>query len=366
MRKTFRRGLTATFASAAVLALVVPSAIADTGPMRDDNDPMNASVQSNYSNTAHLFRVAGPDRVDTAIKLMNASSKSWGETFILARSDDFPDALAGGPLADVYNAPILLTAPGDTVDPRVVAAAQAKGFTKVIILGGTGVITEVAEVKLQPLFETTRMRGVDRYETAKNIALEVVKKVTNNGVNKRTVNVYLATGMNFPDGLAAGAAAADNDGVVLLTEDYKMNMEFTYKFLKRQYDTLTQYLNGIEIHTVGGQAEGAARSSIEDIRDTNTGKDRYETAAMLFGKYKHTPEKVAIVSGEGFADAVSAGGWVSNHDGALLLTDNASLNSYTQAALGSYYAGHADIVVVGGTASVSMNVSNQLAALMTW
>ena len=31
------------------------------------------------------------------------------------------------------------------------------------------------------------------------------------------MNVYLATGTNFPDAMAAGAAAADNDGIVLLT-----------------------------------------------------------------------------------------------------------------------------------------------------
>lgn len=337
--------------------------------MRDDDDYKITAQWDNYSNTKRLFRVAGPDRIDTAIKLNKSSNKVWSDNCILARDDDFPDALAAAPLADVLDAPIYLTAPGNTVDARTVAAmkAQNKKCKNVFVLGGTGVITENATSKLwADGFSVTRLRGVDRYETAKNIAIETANRVTNWGANPRTINVYLATGKNFPDALAAGAAAADNDGVVLLTEDTKMNTEFTYKFLKRQYDTLVPGINGIEIHTVGGQAEAAARSSIEDIRDTNTGKDRYQTATMLFGKYHHSINKVAITSGETFADAITAGAWVANHDGALLLTENASLNGYTKTALTNYYAGNTDIVVVGGNGAVSPAVSAQLGALMTW
>lgn len=375
MGKNTRRGLTAAAAGLAAMAIAAPALAADVPSMRDDNDHMTWQWD-NYSNTKRLFRVAGPDRIDTAIKLNKSSSKVWSNNCILARDDDFPDALAAAPLADVLDAPIYLTAPGDTVDARTVAAMKAQftslnprlnGCKNVYVLGGTGVITENATSKLwADGFAVTRLRGVDRYETAKNIAIETANKVMNEGANPRTINVYLATGKNFPDALAAGAAAADNDGVVLLTEDTKMNTEFTYKFLKRQYDTLMPGINGIEIHTVGGQAEAAARSSIEDIRDTNTGTDRYQTATKLFGKYHHSINKVAITSGETFADAITAGAWVANHDGALLLTENASLNGYTKTALTNYYAGSTDIVVVGGTGAVSPAVSAQLGALMTW
>ncbi|MCQ6278654.1 cell wall-binding repeat-containing protein [Bacillus sp. EB600] len=53
-------------------------------------------------------RIAGQDRYSTAVAI---SQKGWqtSQTVILARGNDFPDALAGTPLAYKENAPILLT-----------------------------------------------------------------------------------------------------------------------------------------------------------------------------------------------------------------------------------------------------------------
>ncbi|MFV0463361.1 MAG: cell wall-binding repeat-containing protein [Nostocoides sp.] len=337
-------------------------------PWADNSDPMTGQAE-NWNNLEHLFRVAGPDRVSTSIKLMNSSSKEWGRTVIIARSDDFADALASGPLADVLDAPVLLSAPGSRIDARVLAAIDAGGFARVELIGGTGVFTEGARTQLEGLgYNVVRDRGVDRYETAVGIAKRTLQiGLDDPAVTKRNVNVYLATGVDFPDALAAGAAAADNDGVVLLTKD-KVMEDFTYNFLTRQADTIHAKINGIEIHTVGGQAETAAKARIEDIADTNTGADRYATAAMLFGKYKNGINKVAIVSGEGFADGVVAGAWVANHDGALLLTKNAMLPAPTKAILATptWADGDTDIVVVGGTGSVSPAVSAEIAELMTW
>lgn len=367
MRKNTLRGATVLVASAAAFALVAPMASAGPAdPFRDDNDGMSKQA-SDFNNLNRLFRVAGKDRVSTAIKLMNSSKKKWGKEVIIARSDDFADALSAGPLADVLDAPILLSAPGDSIDPRVVQAALDKGFKKVTLIGGTGVFTEKARAQAEGAgWTVTRNRGVDRYETAVGIAKRALNIGFLGNVNKRSVNVYLATGIDFPDALAAGAAAADNDGVVLLSKDTAME-DFTYKFLTKQYKTVGPNVNGIEIHTVGAQAEAAAESRIEDIADTNSGANRYDTAAMLLGKYQRAPKKIAIVSGEGFADGVAAAGWVANHDGALLLTRNGFLSPETDAALDPYYdETKVDIVVVGGTGSVSNNVSVQLASRMTF
>lgn len=363
-----RRGAVALVATAATFGLVAPMASAEPGShYRDDDDDM--TVQSDdYSNTSHLYRVAGPSRISTAIKLMDSSDKEWGDTVIIARDDDFADALASGPLADVLDAPVLLSGPGHSIDSRTMAAIGGERFSNVILIGGTGVFTENAEAQLVAAGKNVeRQRGVDRYETAVGIAIRTVEEGVESGAETGNINVYLATGMDYPDALAAGAAAADNDGVVLLTRDKEMD-KFTYEFLTGQYDTLFGYETHIQIRTVGGQAEAAARSSIEDIRDTNSGKNRYETAVMLAEKYKNDINKVAITSGENYADGVTAAAWVANHDGALLLTRNAFLSPETAAFIGDekWIDGDTDIVVVGGTGSVSQNVSDQLAAMMTW
>lgn len=371
MSKARRLSSIAALSTAASLAFA-GTAFADQGAAyQDDPD----SIQTQYSidnNLDNLFRVAGPDRVSTSIKLMDSTTK-WNtaakaDRAIIATSEDFADALSAGPLADVYDAPILLSKPGASIDSRVVTRLKQKGFNRVTLIGGTGVFNESARAQLEAAGLTVdRQRGINRYETAVGIAKRTADFAYNSGTTRRTVNIYLATGVDFADAIASGAAAADNDGVVLLTKD-KTVEEFTYNFLTKERDRLPAWANGIEIHTVGGQAEAAAHNAgLEDVRDTNTGKDRYETAALLFGKFKNPIEKVAVVSGEGFADGVAAAGFVANHDGALLLTRNNSLPAITKATLATVADSDVDVVVVGGTGSVSRAVSDQIAnELYTW
>ena len=367
MSSTTRRiSLAAAAALTGSLTIGMGAFAAPSTPYQDDADYAWTHFATNDGNK-NLYRVAGTDRVATAIKLMNATSKHWSDTVIIARSDNFADALASAPLADVKDAPLLVSAPGSSIDSRVLSAIKYR-FHKVILLGGTGVFTEAARAQLEGLgMFVTRMRGIDRYETAVGIAKVVANDLAmryraEGWTFKKTVNVYLATGLAFPDAMGAGAAAADNDGVVLLTAGSKMSAS-TYKFLKKEWKTIPWFGNGIEIHTVGGAAEKAAKSSIEDIADTNTGADRYATAVMLANKFKHPVKKIAVASGETYADGVTAGAWIANHDGPLVLTANASLPKVVSNYLFKFADGGADVVVVGGTGSVSRNVSAQIANL---
>ncbi len=368
MSSTTRRiSIAAAAALTGSLALGTGALAAPSTPYQDDADCSWTSVATNDGNK-HLYRVAGTDRVVTAIKLMNATSKHWGKTVIIARSDIFPDALSAAPLADVLDAPILVSKPGSSIDSRVLDAIQRRHFDTVLLLGGTGVFTEAARAQLEKMgLDVERQRGIDRYETAVGIAKRTARALAFRHAAEgftwdKTVNVYLATGLDFPDALAAGAAAADNDGVVLLTAGSRMNAS-TYEFLKNEWKLLPEWANHIEIHTVGGAAEKAAKSSIEDIVDTNTGANRYATAVMLANKYQHRIEKIAVASGENHADGVVAGGWIANHDGPLLLTANASLPTVVSNYLFKFADGGTDVVVVGGTGSVSRNVSAQIANL---
>jgi len=363
---TRRISIAAAAALAGSLTFGMGAQASPADPYQDDPDPMT-SVATNDGNE-DLFRVAGTDRVATAINLMDASKKHWSSTVIIGRSDDFADVLAAGPLADVLDAPVLISKPGSELDSRVLKAIKNGKFSRVILLGGTGVFTEGVRKQLEKRgLQVERQRGIDRYETAvgiaKRVARELSKRCKAEGYTwQKNINVYLATGTNFPDAMAAGAAAADNDGVVLLTKGSKMNAS-TLKFLRQEWKLIPEYGNAIEIHTVGRDAELAARSSIEDIYDTNTGRDRYETAVMLASKFQHKIRKVAVTSGENFADGAFAGAWIANHDGPLVLTANASLPKVVSNYLFTFADGHTDIVVVGGPGSVSRNVSGQIADL---
>ena len=94
-----------------------------------------------------MARLAGSDRVATAIQ------SSWAEfgdgqagAVVLARSDAFPDALAGTPLAAAAHAPLLLTPPTG-LDDRVraeIARVLAPGGA-VYLLGGPSALSPDVE-----------------------------------------------------------------------------------------------------------------------------------------------------------------------------------------------------------------------------
>jgi N-acetylmuramoyl-L-alanine amidase len=398
MGKAHRRTSAVIVAALSSLALAGMAIAAPSDSYKDDPDRIQHqwSIDNNLDN---LFRVAGPDRISTSIKLMESTSKwafcgewwhdgngpsdatmryNWErncDTVIVASAEDYPDALTAAPLADVYNAPVLLTNTG-SIDARVLTAIGEHKFKNAIIVGGTGIFPAGAMQQLEDvvgIMDVQQVGGINRYETAVAIAKRVGWKASGQGVNPWTVNVYLASGVNFPDALAAGPAAADNDGVVLLTANGGLE-KFTQGFLDGQLNWNSIFgmpvFNSVEIHVVGGPARTAVlNSDVENINPANVtvGTDRYDTAAMLAGKFKHPIEKVAIASGENFPDGVAAGGFVANHDGALLLTRNAYLSPQTRTFLEGIADTDVDVIVVGGTGSVSRAVSETIATeLYTW
>ena len=60
-----------------------------------------------------MERIAGADRIGTSVAVSQLTFPIGGtaSAVVLARSDDFPDALTGGPLAAHLHAPVLLTTP---------------------------------------------------------------------------------------------------------------------------------------------------------------------------------------------------------------------------------------------------------------
>ena len=77
-----------------------------------------------HAATPSLVRLAGPDRVGTAIEIAKQHA-TFNEYAILARADAYPDALAGAALAGAYQAPLYLT-PSDHLDPRVLTQLEAQ------------------------------------------------------------------------------------------------------------------------------------------------------------------------------------------------------------------------------------------------
>ncbi len=161
--------------------------------------------------TPPVLRLGGAGRIDTAIQISQdyiadvGSTQGTATSVVLARSDSFPDALAGGPLAVAKAGPLLLTPPG-SLDPRVLTEIKrvlAPGAT-VYLMGGEGALSAaVATEVTQAGYVTQRFAGTDRFDTALKVAQVIVGTPTGTGTNIGLVVV--TTGTDFPDALAAGA-----------------------------------------------------------------------------------------------------------------------------------------------------------------
>lgn len=361
-----RRGAAALLAAGAMV-LAPLSATADDSTIIDVDGPAEITVPGG----PNIYRFANYDRVTTAIEAMQRTNGVWGDTAIIATTATYQDALAATPLADVLDAPILLNAPGDTLDPRVAAALHGEEISKIIILGGSDVFSEafVDSVEANGFTFDARVNGVNRYQTAVALAREAIYRDEEGVLNN--ANIFLADGTDFADALAAGAAAANHSGVVLLTKGSTGLDSATYNAITGENGGWNDWWleNHSSMIAVGGPARAAAAIGHQEdpleIHDAVVGADRYETAVMLAAKYVPFAETYTIASGEKFPDAVVAGAFAGNVDGPLLLTQETNLPRVVEAYLSAPERRETvdAVVVFGGTNSVAPSVSREVANL---
>jgi hypothetical protein len=265
-------------------------------------------------------RIAGATRVETAVFASTEQFPAAGaETFlfpqadtaVIARADQFADALAGGPLAVAKHGPLLLTPP-DALAPAVLQEVDRilPEGTGVYVLGGTQAIsTAVEDALIAAGHPVHRLAGVDRYTTAVAIARE----------EGSPTRVFLVTGRNFPDGLAAGACAAAGRAAILLTDDATLP-QVTLDYVA---DT------GKVPFAIGGPAAQAWPNAIATV-----GADRYETSAKLADACTTitSPDQtvqsipvIGIASGENFPDALTGSAHIGRWGGPLVLVKHDSV-----------------------------------------
>jgi len=184
-------------------------------------------------------RVYGESRYATAANIATrffaAGSTS---TVFLATGLNYPDALSGGPVSGMLGAPLLLSTT-NTVPPETLSAIKKLGATKVVLLGGTGVLSNSLESQIRNAVGTvtvTRYSGSSRFSTSAAIVANSFKPAT-------TSIAYVTVGNNFPDALAGSAAAAAQGAPILLSEKTCMPSA-TYQALKNLGVTKVVLLGG--------------------------------------------------------------------------------------------------------------------------
>jgi hypothetical protein len=321
---------------------------------------------------AHVTRLAGADRIGTAIAVSQAEFPHPDRTsapanVVLARSDQYADALAGSVLAK--SGPLLLT-PSNTLDPAVAAeivrvlgpAHGGTGAPVVTLLGGTQALSPAVEKAITGLgYNVRRIGGTDRFATAVDIAHTAMTQ--DPGIR----NFVVATGENFADALSASATGDP----IVLTDD-KVMPAATAAFLKSVAPTTNA--GPATVYAVGGQAVTAT----ETLWPTGThgapktvplaGLDRFATsfavAREFFGADPNAqPGRVhlGVATAYNWPDSLAGGAAMSNLAGPMLLVDPQSGLTTEELQWVSANAGSADSALVfGGPVAVSTTVDGEL------
>lgn len=333
----------------AVVALLAgqPVAADATGTVWPAQSGDAAAVAASESEIdSRVERVAGANRFATAARLAErAAGDGDTERVWLATGGDFPDALA----ASASGEPVVLVT-GDAIPASAADALRAIGPERIVVAGGRSVIGDEVRARADQFAETATVRaaGPDRFATAADVA----GRTHPDGAD----TVWLATGGDFPDALAAGAVAAAEDAPLLLTAGDELPDATRAALQRLQPDELV--VVG-QHQAVSEEAAEAAADAAGQAQVSRLGGDgRFHTAAAVAERAASAhghDDPVFVATGADFPDALAAGPAAAAAGGPLLLAVRDELTEPTRAALEGLAAG--DVVVVGGEQAVSARVA---------
>ncbi|MCV0402350.1 MAG: cell wall-binding repeat-containing protein [Chloroflexi bacterium] len=166
-----------------------------------------ASALDAYT-TGSVTRIAGSDRYATAAAVSQSTFGAGVPAAFVATGEGFPDALTAGPAAVKLGGPVLL-AERTSVPQALRDELSRLRPQRIYVLGGTSAVSDSVKNALQAYTANpvVRIAGADRFATAAEVS---------EAFFGRPSDAYLATGMNFPDALAAVPAAGSNGAPLLL------------------------------------------------------------------------------------------------------------------------------------------------------
>jgi putative cell wall-binding protein len=297
--------------------------------------------------TRAVQRIAGVDRYQTSVDIANAYLKT-APAAVIVSGESFPDGLAAGPLAALLGGPVLLTQ-RDTIPQTVLDELRTLQVTNVVIVGGQAAVSDAVATAITTATAITpeRISGTNRYETAANVAARFPAA---------GAVAYVASGVDFPDALAAGAAAA-GAGAPLLRVDHPRAPPAATAALSRLQPAEVRVLGGAS--AVSEDVATQLRAIVPNLRRI-AGNDRYGTAQALAGTYfegtASRPAEALVATGLGFPDALAAAPLAARRGAPIVLTGPTCAPQPTVDVLEDM--SWPDVTVIGGATVVSASSAN--------
>ena len=302
-----------------------------------------------------INRIEGLNRIQTAIAASRAAcGEGEAPAIVLTRSDLFPDAQAGTPLAIELGAPLLLSQPDvlSTETEDEIERVLPEGRT-VYLLGGTAALSDDVEDRLQTLgYQTVRYGGINRFETAAIIA--------DDGLSNPDT-LLVADGGTFAFSILAGAAAANIldggavDAAVLLTSGDAIPPE------------TAAYLDGRTGPDPTLIAVGSDAATAYPAAEEVSGPSVFDTSVAVAERFFTDPPAVGIARGDDFPDGLTGGALVGRQlvgPGPILLTSTDALPVVVETYLNDNASVIDRALIFGGTAAVSQGVEDAIASIL--
>jgi alpha-tubulin suppressor-like RCC1 family protein/putative cell wall-binding protein len=322
--------------------------------------PLGSTIAS--AATSDVSRLAGPDRFATSAAISAASFYPGVPVAYVASGMGFPDALAGASVAGAKGGPVLLSTPTGLPDP-VMAELDRLNPQKIVVFGGTAVISDAVKSNLAQYTtstaaeDVTRLAGADRFATSAAISAAAFEP----GVPV----AYIASGMDFPDALSGAPVAGVQSAPVLLSDQSGLSASVRAELSR---------LKPKKIVVLGGTAlipdavksnlvQYTARKAAGDV-SRMAGADRFATSAAISAASFDAGVPVAYVSsGMNFPDALTGAAAAGGRGGPVLLTAPTRLSEAVKVELGRLKP--QKIIVLGGTQLVAKALSDSLASYAT-
>ncbi|WP_151526795.1 cell wall-binding repeat-containing protein [Serinicoccus kebangsaanensis] len=333
-----------------LLSSLLAAALVAAGPLAAPaatTTPQPSAAPTAGDPDFRVERLSGSDRYATAARVSARFHSPRVPVVYVAAGATFPDALSAGPAADRQGGPVLFVRrtdiPGSTA--QELRRLQPRS---IVVVGGSGVVDNrvVEALRGYTTGSVQRVSGTTRYDTA----LAVSRHAFPDGSDV----VYVSTGADWPDALAAGAAAAVQDAPVLLTEPGSLPPAVAAEIDR---------LDPGRILLVGGSAAVAesVRRQLEGYAVTErvSGTNRYGTALAVSRRvFGPSRPGVVIATGTAFPDALAAVPATATTRGPVLLARHGGIPSGVGGDLDRLTPGTA--YLMGGTSALSIDVARDV------
>jgi putative cell wall-binding protein len=295
-------------------------------------------------------RIAGIDRVATAVEAARAGWPQGAGSAVLAAGARYDESLPAGVLAAARQGPLLLTT----------ASRLEANVAEVLRQLGVGAVTVVGSVPAQ-VEADLRSAGhrVDRLGVAGN-PVETAAAVAG-AVGGQAGTVVLVNGSSFADGISAAGLAAGRGWPVLLTTASTVP--------QRSVDTW-RALGVRRVVLVGGTAvigdniqrfiassgrcAGGAGCEVERVAGTERYGTSVQAASRSIALGGRSAADLLVGTGTAFPDALTAGPLTARRQGITVLVDGsgAGRDGASRAFLSERRAEVERVAILGGSAAV--------------